>query len=54
MDYFKCIPIDIIEYIFNNFDQKTICRLSMVCKDFKCICDNNEIWKKILYNDYTL
>ena len=46
MDYFKCIPIDIIEYIFKNFDQKTICRLSMVCKDFKRICDNNEIWKK--------
>jgi hypothetical protein len=46
MDYFKFIPIDIIEYIFKTFDQKTICRLSMVCKDFKRICDNNEIWKK--------
>ena len=40
MDYFKYIPIDIIELIFKNFDQKTICRLSMVCKDFKYICDN--------------
>ena len=46
MDYFKYIPIDIIKDIFKTFDKKTICRLSMVCKDFKRICDNNEIWKK--------
>ena len=46
MDYFKYIPIDIIKDIFKTFDKITICRLSMVCKDFKRICDNNEIWKK--------
>lgn len=49
MDYFKEIPEEIITNIAKTLDQKTLCRLIMTSKDFKRICDTNDIWKYHYY-----
>lgn len=45
MNFFELISVDNIIDIVKMLDQKTLCRLIMTCKDFKKLCDTNDMWK---------
>ena len=45
MNFFELLSVDNIIDIVKMLDQKTLCRLIMTCKDFKKLCDTNDMWK---------
>ena len=45
MDYFKNTPAEIIISIAKDLDMKSLCNLIMSSKEFKSLCDTNDIWK---------
>ena len=45
MNYFQEIPIEVITSIAKDLDMKSLCNLIMSSKEFKSLCDTNNIWK---------
>ena len=45
MDYFQDTPIEVITSIAKDLDMKSLCNLIMSSKEFKSLCDTNDIWK---------
>ena len=45
MNYFQVIPIEMITSIAKGLDMKSLCNLIMSSKEFKSLCDTNNIWK---------
>ena len=45
MNFFELLSLDNITDIAKMLDQKTLCRFIMSCKDFKKLCDTNDMWK---------
>ena len=45
MNFFELLSVDNIIDITKMLDQKTLCRLIMTCKEFKKLCDTNDMWK---------
>lgn len=45
MNYFDLLSVDNIKDIAKKLDMKSLCRLIMSCKDFKNMCDTNDMWK---------
>jgi len=45
MNYFLNIPIEVITSIAKDLDMKSLCNLIMSSKEFKSLCDTNDIWK---------
>jgi hypothetical protein len=42
---FNNIPNEIILYIFQFFSVRDLCNLSLVCRSFKIIADQDQLWK---------
>mgnify|MGYP003683039169 FL=1 len=45
MNYFQDIPTEVITSIAKGLDMKSLCNLIMSTKEFKSLCDTNDIWK---------
>ena len=45
MNFFELLSVDTITDIAKMLDQKSLCRLIMSSKEFKQLCDTNDIWK---------
>ena len=45
MNYFKDAPIEVIVSIAKGLDMKSLCNLIMSSKEFKSLCDTNDVWK---------
>ena len=45
MNFFDLLSVDNITDIAKMLDQKSLCRLIMSSKEFKQICDTNDMWK---------
>ena len=45
MNYFQDIPAEVIISIAKDLDMKSLCNLIMSSKEFKSLCDTNEIWR---------
>ena len=45
MNFFQLLSVDTITDIAKMLDQKSLCRLIMSSKEFKQLCDTNDIWK---------
>ena len=45
MDYFQNTPAEVIISIAKDLDMKSLCNLIMSSKEFKSLCDTNEIWR---------
>jgi len=48
-NYFQIIPQEVIISLAKNLDQKSLCNLIMCSKEFKELCDINDIWKYHYY-----
>ena len=48
-NYFQIIPQEVITSLAKNLDQKSLCNLIMCSKEFKELCDTNDIWKYHYY-----
>jgi len=48
-NYFQIIPQEVIISLAKNLDQKSLCNLIMCSKEFKELCDTNDIWKYHYY-----
>ena len=48
-NYFQIIPQEVITSLSKNLDQKSLCNLIMCSKEFKELCDTNDIWKYHYY-----
>lgn len=42
---FSKLPIEVILQIFKNLNVNDLCNISLVCRSFKMIADQDEIWK---------
>lgn len=49
MNLFDNIPEEVIISIAKQIDQKSLCRFIMSSKEFKKLCDTNDIWKYHYY-----
>ena len=45
MNYFKDTPVEVIVSIAKGLDMKSLCNLIMSSKEFKSLCDTNDVWK---------
>ena len=48
-NYFQIIPPEVITSISKSLDIKSLCNFIMCSKEFKQICDNNDIWRHHYY-----
>ena len=44
-NFFDILPGEVITGIAKSLDMKTLCNLIMTSKEFKELCDTNDIWK---------
>ena len=44
-DHFKNVPVEVIVSIAKGLDMKSLCNLIMSSKEFKSLCDTNDVWK---------
>ena len=44
-NFFEILPEEVITGIAKSLDMKTLCNLIMTSKEFKELCDTNDIWK---------
>ena len=44
-NFFNILPGEVITGIAKSLDMKTLCNLIMTSKEFKKLCDTNDIWK---------
>lgn len=42
---FNSIPNEILLHIFRYLSVSDLCRVSLVCRSFKMVADQDEIWK---------
>lgn len=42
---FNSIPNEILLHIFRYLSVSDLCRVSLVCRSFKIVADQDEIWK---------
>ena len=44
-NHFKDTPVEVIVDIAKGLDMKSLCNLIMTSKEFKSLCDTNDVWK---------
>jgi len=54
LGYFSVLPMEVLMLIFSHLDVKGVCRMCNVCKQFKILGEDEEIWRKLARNLDTL